>query len=64
MSEPVERLAYRAPEVAKLLGVSRTTVFAWVKDGTIPSIRVGGTVMIPRSGLEEWLARQTNGGAR
>lgn len=59
MDDREERLAYRAPEVARLLGVSRSIVYDWIKAGTIPSVTVGSTVLVPRVSLEEWLARRT-----
>lgn len=59
MSDLGERLTYRVPEVAALLGVSRSIVFDWVEAGLIPHVKVQRTVLIPRRELEEWLARQT-----
>ena len=32
----------RAPEVARELGISRTTAYRWMADGTLPTYRFGG----------------------
>ena len=40
-------------EVAKLLRVSPRTIHGWIKDGTLPAVRLPGTrkVLIPRAGV-------------
>ena len=44
------------PILAKLLGISRMTAYAAVRDGTIPSVRIGRRVLISRAALDRWLA--------
>lgn len=46
-------------EVAIRMGVHRETVYGWVKSGSLPSVRVGGTIRIAPSALE---ARSTSDG--
>jgi excisionase family DNA binding protein len=41
------------PDVATILGVSRTAVYKLVKSGDIPSIKVGKIYGIPQSFLDE-----------
>lgn len=60
-SEQTERLAVRAGEAAKILGISRRTLWLRTADGTIPSARVGGCTLYPIEALREWLRAQTNG---
>jgi excisionase family DNA binding protein len=59
-----ERLALTVEEVAAMLGLSRSKTYAAVKAKKIPSIRIDGSVRIPRRALEAWLDEQTTGGAR
>jgi excisionase family DNA binding protein len=40
-------------EVAKILRVSRSTVYRWVEDGTLPAIKLGGVVRIHASALAQ-----------
>ena len=54
-----ERLALRVPEVGELLGVPPRTVYRWVAEGLLPTIRIGRVVMVPRKDLEQWLERET-----
>ena len=54
---PEERLTLTVPEVARLLGVSRMTAYTAVREGTIPSIRIGRRVLIPRAALYRLLAK-------
>ena len=53
-----ERIALRPQEAAEALGVSGRTLRAWMRDEGLPYARVGGTVIIPRVELEEWIAER------
>ena len=46
-AEGIVRLAYRVPELARLLGISRSYAYLLVRRGEIPSRRVGGAIVIP-----------------
>lgn len=48
-----ERLLLRIDEVAQLIGVSRTTAYALVNRGEIPSVRIGGLLRIPNDALRK-----------
>lgn len=52
------REAYSAAEVAKLLGISRNSVYALVRCGELPIKRAGGRVLVPRRQLLRWLSEQ------
>jgi excisionase family DNA binding protein len=41
------RIAYTVAEVATLLHKHPNTVYEWVRKGSLPSERVGGTIFIP-----------------
>lgn len=43
-------------ELAGILRVSRTTAYELVRDRVVPSIRVGGSIRVPTSALDRWLA--------
>ena len=45
-------LAVSVPEAGRLLGLSRSSAYAAVKRGDIPSVRVGGRVLVPLRRLE------------
>ncbi len=51
-----ERLVYTPREVGQLLGLSRTAVYDRLRDGSLPSVRVGRRLLIPRTSLEQFLA--------
>ena len=52
---PSERPALSVAETAELLGISRWLVQQAVRDGSLPSVRVGRRILIPRLRLEAWL---------
>ena len=43
---------YSTNEVAKILGVSRVTVFNWVKSGRLPSEKIAGAYLIPKEAID------------
>jgi excisionase family DNA binding protein len=53
----VERLTVTVPEAAKLLGISRMSAYTAVREGVIPSLRIGRRILIPRLALERLLAQ-------
>jgi excisionase family DNA binding protein len=55
-SEPVERIAYSVKEVAQMLGLSEASVNVYIKEGTIPSVKLGGRRLIRRDVLDALLA--------
>jgi excisionase family DNA binding protein len=58
----MERIAYSPDEVAVLLGISRSSVWRWIRSGELPAGRIGGRVLIPSEALRDRLAepRATN----
>jgi len=55
----MEPLLLKAGEVAKLLGLGRSKVFAMLAVRELPVIRIGRSVRVPRAALEDWIAEQT-----
>jgi excisionase family DNA binding protein len=51
-----ETLTLTVPEAAKLLRISRGAAYESVRTGSIPAIRFGRTIRIPRYALERLLA--------
>ena len=50
----------RTKDITELLGVTRTTIWRWRREGTFPEPhRIGpATVGWPRAVIEDWLASQ------
>lgn len=55
--QPVEPMI-EAPEVARLLSVSRAWVYKAADEGRIPHYRIGTRVRFRVSEIEDWLARE------
>ena len=51
-------LALRPREAAKALGVSERTLWDWTRQGTIPHVRRGKTILYPTAALARWLDEQ------
>jgi excisionase family DNA binding protein len=52
---PVETLTMRVEDVAKTLGVSRNAAYVAVRNGEIPSIRIGRRLVVPKAAVERML---------
>jgi excisionase family DNA binding protein len=52
---------YKPQEVAIRMRVSIRTVYAWIKDGTIPGVQIGRTVRIPAAPFEALMERMRKG---
>ena len=50
-----DRPTLSVAETADLLGISRWLVQQAVRDGSLPSVRVGRRILIPRVRLDAWL---------
>ena len=55
----MEPLLLKAGDVAKLLGLGRSKVFAMLAVAELPVIRIGRSVRVPRTALENWIAEHT-----
>lgn len=55
---PAERPALSVAETTDLLGISRWLVQQAVRDGSLPSVRVGRRILIPSVQLDALLAGQ------
>ena len=55
--EPLDRHTFTVREAAQVLGIGRDATYAAVQAGTIPSIRVGRRVVIPREAIGRILAQ-------
>ncbi|MCD0169669.1 helix-turn-helix domain-containing protein [Deinococcus sp. 23YEL01] len=55
----LDRPAYRLSDLPGLLRIGRTSAYALVRSGAIPSIRVGRRHIIPASSVAAFLSRAT-----
>lgn len=58
--EKLEPLAVSAPEAARLLGVSKPTVYQMMNREDFPAFKVGARTLISVEGLREWIRKQVN----
>lgn len=48
---PMERLLLRPAETAELIGMGRAKTYALIREGTIPSVRLGASLRVPTEQL-------------
>ena len=53
--DKVQRRTCTVAEAAIALGVSRNTAYEAARRGEIPTIKIGGRILVPRSALERML---------
>lgn len=61
MSDKLEPLAVSAPEAARLLGVSKPTLYELMGREDFPAFKLGRRTLISVDGLREWVRNQTKG---
>lgn len=52
------KLVYQPLELVEVLGLSRSSVYTGLRNGTIPCIRVSKRILIPKKMLDEWLSKR------
>lgn len=55
----MEPFAVSATEAARLLSVSKPTVYVLLERADFPRFKVGSRTLIPVEGLREWVRRQS-----
>lgn len=55
---PTDRLLLRPIEAAEMLGIGRSTMFAMIAKGEIPTVRFGRAVRVPLAQLKAWLSKR------
>lgn len=59
MADKLEPLAISASEAARLLGVSRPTIYQYIGRQDFPSFRLGNRTLVSVEGLREWIRKRT-----
>lgn len=54
-----EPLLLRVNQAAELLGISRSHCYELIQSGKLPTIRLGGSVRIPRAWLMQFVEEET-----
>lgn len=49
----------KADEVATALKLGRSTVYALMASGALPTVRIGRSIRVPSAALEDWVRQQT-----
>lgn len=52
---PVERLTYTIDEVAAILGIGRASLYAAIKKGELPAIRLGNRIVVSKKTIQAML---------
>ena len=55
----IEKQAYSPKEVSKILGICLNGVYEAIRQGQIPTIKVGGKLLTPKVALDKMLASAT-----
>lgn len=58
----MKRQTLNVDEAARILGVAAPTIYAAVKRGEIPAVRIGDRVLIPKTAIQHMLDPNTMDG--
>jgi len=50
-----QRLLLRIPEVAKALGLGRSTIYELIAKGELPVVRVGRAIRVSATTVQKWV---------
>ena len=53
--EPKNPNFYTIEEITYFFGIHRSSIYKWIKDGTIPAKKFGNSWRIPREEFEDWM---------
>lgn len=56
METEVQKLTYSVPEVAKVLGISKSNAYSLVQERIIPSVKLRGRVLVSRASVQALLS--------
>jgi excisionase family DNA binding protein len=59
LSQSLEQILLKPKKAFELLDIGRSTGYALIASGELPSVRIGRAVRVPIEGLREWVKRQT-----
>ena len=51
-----EKLTISVPEAARRLGIGKNLAYEAIQRGELPSVKVGGRILVPLAALEKLLA--------
>jgi len=51
----MDRLTITIPEAAELLGCSRNHAYVMAREGILPTLRLGGKLVVPKARFMAWL---------
>jgi excisionase family DNA binding protein len=51
-----DRKTYTPDDLAQILGIARNSVYAALRNGGIPNVRIGRRFVIPKAAIESWFA--------
>ena len=60
----MSRLLLSTVDVASLLDLSYFTTSKMIREGQLPSIKIGTNIRVPLKALEEWIEKNTEGGEK
>lgn len=52
-------LTYTVEEASRVMLISRTTCYEWVRSGVLPAIHRGRVIRIPKRSLEAWMEAES-----
>ena len=56
----IRPVAVSTAEAAKLLGISKPSIYGLIHRGDFPVLHVGSRTLISVAGLDEWVRQQTS----
>lgn len=56
MTEPI---LLKPQQAAEVLGIGRSLIYLLIRDGKLPTVKVGNSLRVPRAALDQWVIDNT-----
>ena len=63
-SSPGTKMTVSVQEAAAMIGISKPTMYALIREGDIPCVHVGKKIVIARQAILDWLSEGENYGKK
>lgn len=54
-----EPRTYKVEEIAKILGIGRSSAYNLIREGQFKTVRIGTSIRISKKSFDEWLDQQS-----
>lgn len=59
LPENKEKMVYNVSDLVDLLGISISSIYKGIENGSLPHVKVGSRILVPKKLLDEFLTKKS-----